>query len=151
LLKRGLTFSDIGQILLSHEILFSSINSKDYLRSSLRLTTRTAQLFQVKAIRESLKMSRNHNDSQASLRSAMSLSKLVDSCASLGLKIDAAANFDLANVLWDLGEMTTSIRILQEISQLKDLHKQSLPVSRAEVLASLVSNNCIPPARNLLQ
>lgn len=70
----------------------------------------------------------------------MSLAKLVGPCTSLGLKIDAAANFDLANVLWDLGEMATSTRLLQEISQLNDLNRQSLPVSRAEVLATLVSN-----------
>lgn len=69
----------------------------------------------------------------------MSLAKLIDPCGTFGLKIEAAAKFDLANVLWDLGEMTTSVRMLQEISHLSDLNKQTLPVSRAEVLASLVS------------
>jgi hypothetical protein len=137
--KNLLSFNNVSQILLSHETLFSSIN-QDYLRSSLKLTSRAAQLFEVKAIRESLRLSRNYNDSQTSLRSAMSLAKLVGPCMPLGLKIDAAANFDLANVLWDLGEMATSTRLLQEISQLNDLNRQSLPVSRAEVLATLVSN-----------
>lgn len=44
----------------------------------------------------------------------------------------------MANVLWDQGEMTTSIRMLQQLNEQGDLQKQTLVVSRAEVLASLV-------------
>lgn len=44
----------------------------------------------------------------------------------------------MANVLWDQGEMTTSIRMLQQLNEQGDLQKQALVVSRAEVLASLV-------------
>jgi len=76
---------------------------------------------------------------QASLKSAILLSKLIQPCAQLGLTIDAAATFDLANVLWDQGEMTTSIRMLQQLNGQIELHGQSIPVNRAEVLASLVS------------
>jgi serine-protein kinase ATM len=78
-------------------------------------------------------------NSQGSLRSAISLLALVESSAALGISIDAAARFDLANVLWDQGEMTTSIRILRQLSDQNNLHKQSITMSRAEVLASLVS------------
>jgi hypothetical protein len=35
--------------------------------------------------------------------------------------------------------MATSIRMLQQLNEQGDLHKQTLAVSRAEVLASLVS------------
>jgi ataxia telangiectasia mutated family protein len=104
----------------------------------VKLNSREAQLLEVKVIRESLRVSRDHEALQASLKSAISLSKLVLPCAKLGVNIDAAAKFDLANVLWDQGEMTTSIRMLQQLNNQSDLHKQSMPVSRAEVLASLV-------------
>ena len=69
----------------------------------------------------------------------MSLSKLAEPCAALGMNIDAAAKFDLANVLWDQGEMTASIRMLQQLKGQSDLHKQSIPLSRAELLVTLVS------------
>jgi ataxia telangiectasia mutated family protein len=110
-----------------------------HLKSMLKLSSRDAQLLEVEAIRESLRVSRDHDVLQASLKSAISLSKLIQPCAQLGITIDAAAMFGLANVLWDQGEMTTSIRMLQQLKDQNDLHTQSIPVNRAEVLASLVS------------
>lgn len=105
----------------------------------LNLSSRDAQLFEVEAIRETLRVNRDHKVHQGSLKSAMLLSKLVQPCASLGISIDAAATFDLANVLWDQGEMTTSIRMLQQLINQTELRKQSIPVNPAQVLASLVS------------
>ncbi|KAL2011470.1 hypothetical protein VTN00DRAFT_4188 [Thermoascus crustaceus] len=131
------SFHDVAQILYCHEALFSSINRKDHLKSAIKLNSRNAQLLEVKVIRESLKISRDHEVPQASLKSAISFSKLAQPCASLGINIGGAAKFDLANVLWDQGEMTTSIRMLQQLNEQNDLHKQAIPVSRAEVLASL--------------
>lgn len=113
------------------------------MKSSAKLTSRDAQLLEVKTIRESFKISRDHDGSQESLKSAISLSKLVQPCAALGINIDGAAKFDLANVLWDQGEMTTSIRMLQQLNEKNDLHKQTLVVSRADVLASLVSQELV--------
>jgi ataxia telangiectasia mutated family protein len=69
----------------------------------------------------------------------MLLSKLVQPCSELGLRIENAAKYDMASVLWDQGEMTTSIRMLQNLNEQSDLQTQSLVVSQAEVLASLVS------------
>lgn len=69
----------------------------------------------------------------------MSLSKLAEPCAELGMNIDGAAKFDLANVLWDQGEMTASIRMLQQLKGQNDLHKQAISLSRAELLVTLVS------------
>lgn len=72
------------------------------------------------------------------------LSKLVEPCAQLGLNIDAAVQYDLAKVLWDQGEMVTSIRMLQELNGHGDLQKQALPISRAEILANLVWTSFCP-------
>lgn len=105
----------------------------------LNLSSRDSQLLEVKSVRETLRISREHNVHQSSLKAATLFSKLVEPCSLAGVDIDAAANLDLANVLWDQGEMTTSIRMLQQLSHQKDLHKQSIPVNKAEVLASLVN------------
>uniref|UniRef100_A0A093Y128 Serine/threonine-protein kinase Tel1 n=2 Tax=Talaromyces marneffei PM1 TaxID=1077442 RepID=A0A093Y128_TALMA len=130
-------FEDIAQILFSRGSFFSSINKKPYLKSALKLTSRASQLLEVKALRESFKISRELEGSQEALTSAISLSKLVQPCTALGLSIENAAKYDMANVLWDQGEMTTSIRMLQQLNERGDLQKQALVVSRAEVLASL--------------
>lgn len=68
----------------------------------------------------------------------MTLSKLAEPCAALGFSIDGVTNFDLANVLWDQGEMTASIRMLQQLKGQGGLHKQAIPLSRPELLVTLV-------------
>lgn len=107
-----------------------------------------SQLLEVKTLRESFKISRNLEGSQEALKSAILLSKLVEPCSNLGLNIEGAAKYDMANVLWDEGEMTTSIRMLQQLNEQGDLQKQALVISRAEVLASLV---CISSSHHLVK
>ncbi|KAL4930851.1 DNA-binding protein kinase TEL1 [Aspergillus undulatus] len=128
---------EVGEILNSHETLFSSIKQKDYIRSAFNLGDQNAQLLEVKVVRQSLHISRNHGIAQASLKSAVYLSKLSDQCASLGLNVEGVAKFDLANVLWDQGEMAPSIQILQQLKDRDDLHRQAIPISRAELLVTL--------------
>lgn len=128
----------MGEILNCHEALFSSIKRKDYLKSAIGLNNRQAQLLEVNVIRQSLNTTRDHGIAQASLKSAVCLTKLADHCDSLGVDVQGAAKFDLANVLWDQGEMTASIRMLQQLNDQNNLHKQAVPISRAELLVTLV-------------
>ncbi|THC96798.1 hypothetical protein EYZ11_003723 [Aspergillus tanneri] len=128
---------EVGEILSCHEALFSSIKCKDYLKCAMNLSDHDAQLLEVKVIRQSLETTRNHGIPQASLKSAVCLSKLAEHCTSLGINIEGATKFDLANVLWDQGEMTASIRMLQQLYDRNDLHKQAVPISRAELLVTL--------------
>lgn len=123
----------------SQEALFSSIKQRDYLKSAMNLSDRDAQLLEVKAIRQSLAITRDHGIAQASLKSAVCLSKLSEQCSESGINVDGAAKFDLANVLWDQGEMTPSIQMLRQLREQNDLHTQAVPISRAELLVTLVS------------
>lgn len=109
------------------------------MKSAIGISDCDAQLLEAKVIRQSLDITRSHEIPQASLKSAICLSKLADTCSSLGIDIEGAAKFDLANVLWDQGEMTTSIGMLQQLNDQNDLHKQAIPISRAELLVTLVS------------
>lgn len=102
------------------------------------LTEREAYSLEVKAIRETLRTSRRLEASQAALNSAIYLSRLVIPSANVGLDIEAVSSFDLAKVLWDQEEKTTSVRILQDLCERNDLHKQVMPISRAQLLADLV-------------
>ncbi|KAG2416391.1 hypothetical protein HFD88_007606 [Aspergillus terreus] len=128
---------EVGEILNSQEALFSSIKQRDYLKSAMNLSDRDAQLLEVKAIRQSLAITRDHGIAQASLKSAVCLSKLSEQCSESGINVDGAAKFDLANVLWDQGEMTPSIQMLRQLREQDDLHTQAVPISRAELLVTL--------------
>ncbi|KAF7593335.1 Serine/threonine-protein kinase tel1 [Aspergillus hancockii] len=127
----------IGEILDSHEALFSSIKRSDYLKASINISNHDAQVLEVKAIRQSLQITRTHGIQQASLKSAVCLSKLAHRCSLLGINIERAAKFDLAKVLWDQGEMAASIQMLHQLKDQNDLHKQVVPISRAELLVTL--------------
>ncbi|KAJ5408803.1 hypothetical protein N7509_002686 [Penicillium cosmopolitanum] len=131
------SYHEVGEILSWHEGLCSSIRKNDALQSKLNLNPGDSRLLEAKVFRQSLEITRSHGISQASLKSAISLSKLSEPCAELGIDIDGAAQFDLANVLWDQGEMTASIRMLQQLKGYSDLHKQAIPLSRAELLVTL--------------
>ncbi|PKY03552.1 serine/threonine-protein kinase tel1 [Aspergillus campestris IBT 28561] len=129
--------NEVGEILNCQEALFSSIKQKAYLKSSIDIGDRDAQLLEVKVIRQSLAVTRSHGIPQASLKSAVCLSKLSQQCMLQDINVEGAVKFDLANVLWDQGEMTASIQMLQQLKNQNDLHKQAIPISRAELLVTL--------------
>ncbi|KAJ5121375.1 uncharacterized protein N7515_009336 [Penicillium bovifimosum] len=131
------SYHEVGEILSWHEALSSSIRKSDILKSKATLSLENSRLLEARVIRQSLEITRTHGISQASLKSAMSLLKLAGPCADLGLNIDAAAKFDLANVLWDQGEMAASICMLQQLKGQNDLLTQAIPLSRAELLVTL--------------
>ena len=130
--------NEVAEILNCQEALFSSIKRKAYLKSAIDISDGDAQLLEVKVIRQSLAVTRNHGIPQASLKSAVCLSKLSQQCTLQGINIEGAVKFDLANVLWDQGEMTASIQMLQQLKNQNNLHKQAIPISRAELLVTLV-------------
>lgn len=138
------SYHEVGEILSWHEALFSSIRKHDFLRSQSELSLGESHLLEAKVFRQSLQITRHHGVSQASLKSAIGLSKLAEKCAELGMNIEGATKFDLANVLWDQGEMTASIRMLQHLKGQGDLHKQAIPLSRAELLVTLVRRTKAP-------
>ncbi|KAJ6102700.1 hypothetical protein N7486_005127 [Penicillium sp. IBT 16267x] len=131
------SYHEVGEILGWHEALFSSIRKSDLLKSRTKMKIAESRLLEANVFRQSLEITRKHAVSQASLKSAISLSRLAEPCAQLGLNIDGATKFDLANVLWDQGEMTASIRMLQHLKGQGDLQKQAIPLSRSELLVTL--------------
>jgi ataxia telangiectasia mutated family protein len=76
---------------------------------------------------------------QQSLTAATYLSQLVPVCAEIGVKVDAAAHFEVATTLWRNGEISTSVQMLQELCSRTDLLEQSVRVGRPGMLAQLVS------------
>jgi len=104
----------------------------------VKATAAQVQLQEIRALQLSLKLSRKHSALQTSLNTATYLSDLVDRCTELGIRIDALAQYEVAKVLWDQGEMGTSIKMLQLLERRDDLHKQTWLLSRPDLLVTLV-------------
>jgi ataxia telangiectasia mutated family protein len=135
------SFADVSRILSSREILFGTLGRQPFLRTVVKVTAAEAQLQEIRVLRLSLRLSRKHSALQTSLNTVTYLSDLVNRCTELGIQIDALVQYEVAKVLWDQGEMGTSIKMLQLLERREDLHKQALPLSRPELLATLVCNS----------
>ena len=86
-------------------------------------------------------MSRDHDALQNALTTATYLNQIVKPCKDAGVEIDAAVRFESANVLWGQGEMTASIRMLQDLEKAPNTEPDLMRPGRAELLAKLVRIN----------
>ena len=131
------SFERSRPIILGREALFSAIRHNDYLQSILKISASDSQLFEVKSVRDSLRVASHHEASQSALNRAIYLSDLASLPANSGLKIEGIAQYDLAKILWDQGQTTTSIQILEQLKDRDDLRQGAFAVSRSEILADL--------------
>jgi ataxia telangiectasia mutated family protein len=92
---------------------------------------------QVKSLLESAGIYRYHQAAQESINVSTTLTDLIPLCEDQGLHVDASVSIEAANSLWDHGEMSTSIRMLQNIDKDSRLKKQSIPVSRSDLLSKI--------------
>ena len=86
----------------------------------------------------SLKVARGYQEGQFCLNRAIHLKRLSEAAAPSGLRFDAVANHVLAQTLWDHGEVSIPIQMLQTLSSRSDLDEQDIPVSLVEVFADMV-------------
>ncbi|KAI1504164.1 phosphatidylinositol 3 [Biscogniauxia marginata] len=128
-------YEDVSQILSCRETTLSMLSQTSQLRGIAKVKPPEARLVQVKSMLLSSSVYRYHQATQESLNIATSLTDLVQPCADLGLHLDSAARIEAANSLWDHGEMMSSIRMLQSIDEDTDLKKQTIPLSRPDLLA----------------
>jgi ataxia telangiectasia mutated family protein len=80
---------------------------------------------------------RYHQATQESLNISTSLNNLIKPCEDLGVHVDVAITIEVANSLWDHGEMSSSIKMLQGIDNVTALKKQAIPVSRSDLLSKI--------------
>lgn len=128
---------------MGREALFSAIKRNDYLQSMLKISLFDSQLFEVKVVRDSLKVIDNHDASQSSLNKAMYLARLAKLPSHAALKIESIAQYDLAKIWWAQGETTASVQMLRQLRDRNDLSQGAIAVSRSEILAELVRD--LPP------
>jgi ataxia telangiectasia mutated family protein len=139
------SFDLVSPILVGREAAMTAIKSSTSLRTHFRMNLSEAQLLEIDAVRNSVKVARSYNAAQFCLNRVMYLSKLMEMPTFSSHKVEAAILHDTAHVLWDQGETSASIQMLRQLQDRNDLGQQTVSVSRAEILADL--GNQIAEAR----
>lgn len=132
------SFKHVSSIISCRETLFSSLSKSRTLQNFLKTSQRDARALESRTLLASSRMSRRHGALQNALGTAMYLTQLIKPCEDVGVNITAAVQLESANVLWAQGEMTASIRMLQELRQNFDSKSQLIHVGKSELLAKLV-------------
>ena len=132
------SFDRVEGIVSCRETLFSTLSKNENLRLMTKISLRDAREMEARALLSSTQMSRGHGALQTALTGATYLNQMIQPCSNLGLEISAAVHFESAGVLWDQGEMATSIKMLQDLTSSIEVEKQAIPVGKPELLAKLV-------------
>lgn len=127
-------YADVSQILSCRETGLSMLSQQHRLRTS-SVSPAQARSVQIRGMLLSSDIYRFHRATQESLNLSTSLTDLIQSSEAMGLSVDAAIGIEAANSLWDHGEMISSIRMLQSIDRDSPLKKQTVPVSRSNLLS----------------
>ncbi|KAI1758753.1 hypothetical protein GGR53DRAFT_210108 [Hypoxylon sp. FL1150] len=128
-------YEDMSHILSCRETTLSLLSQTSQRRGMTKINPPEATLAQIKSMILSSSLYRYHRATQESLNIATSLTDLVPASAELGLHLDSIAKIEAAGSLWDHGEMTSSIRMLQSVDDDPHLKKQTIPISRPDLLA----------------
>lgn len=136
---RNRSHEHVKTIISCRETLFSSLSKRSKLQDLLKTSQRDARSLESHVLLASSHMSRTHGAIQNALSTVTYLTELVKPCREVGVDISAVVRLASANVLWDQGEMTASIRMLQDLQGLLDLHAQLVEVSKPELFAKIVS------------
>lgn len=107
----------------------------------MHVSLKDVRRIEVEALLSSCQISRKLDSPQGSLATATYLSDLSDLCAKVGLDIQAAAQNEVADALWDQGEHSTSIRMLRRLTEISPSHLKNTSghAHRSNLLAKLVS------------
>ncbi|KAK5164179.1 hypothetical protein LTR04_001989 [Oleoguttula sp. CCFEE 6159] len=130
-------YEDVRQILSSRETLFSSLSSNKQLQTLIHTGAKEARTIEIEALLASSSLSRQHRALQESLTTITYISDLGQVCNEVEMDVRAATQLEMASVMWDQGEMTTSIQMLQGLMYETGLEEQTIPVARSGLLVQL--------------
>ncbi|KAH7143969.1 hypothetical protein EDB81DRAFT_797010 [Dactylonectria macrodidyma] len=135
-MRSGL-YDSVSQILSCRGTAMSMVSQRIALQANIKLSTAVARQMEVESMITASGIYRYHQATQESLNISTALTNLIAPCADLDLHVDAAIQIEAANSLWDYGEMSTSIRMLQGIEKDASLRRQTIPVSRSDLLSKI--------------
>ena len=132
------SFDRVGSIISCRESIFGLLSKNVLLQGIIRTSQHDAKLLESQVLLASSRISRKQAALQNALTAVTYLTKLEQSCQASGVDISSAVQFESAQVLWEQGEMSTSIRMLQELQSTINPQAQSIHVGKPELLVRLV-------------
>lgn len=132
-------YEDVSQIISCRETMLSCLSQQSNLREIIDVSPSDTRLVEARVALLSSSVNRDHGALQESLTTATYVNSLIEPCKALGLEIEAAAGLEVASAMWDQGEIPSSIGVLQELQRMPNLKSQTIPVSKAIILAKLAS------------
>ena len=100
----------------------------------------SARLCEVQVNLESARTLRSFASYQQALNNVAYLSNILPLCEEVGLEVGTAVKQELSNVLWAKGELLPSIHVLRSLVDGESQDRQTIPVGKAGLLATLVSS-----------
>jgi serine-protein kinase ATM len=107
------------------------------LQQVVNVSPKAARTIETRSLLAASSLFRRHEALQTCLGNATVLDSLVDQCKALGVLVDVPVQYEVSNVMWDQGEMVSSIQVLQDVLANSDLNAQTIPVVRPVLLARL--------------
>ncbi|EXJ56061.1 hypothetical protein A1O7_08992 [Cladophialophora yegresii CBS 114405] len=130
-------FDALSPVLAGREAAFAAVRRNQRLQSSFLVNIHQALLLEFRVTRQSLEVASSYDEPQFCLNRAMYLSELNHLAQRVDLQVDVATNYDLARTLWEQEEASASIGILEDLGSRKDIAKQAIAVTRADILTDL--------------
>ncbi|KAL7925925.1 hypothetical protein ACQKWADRAFT_283434 [Trichoderma austrokoningii] len=135
-MKSGL-YGDVSQILSCRGTTMSLFSQRALPLGYAGFPTAAIRQTEIKSMLLASSIYRYHQATQESLNISTALSDLIKPCEALGVHVDVAVTIEVANSLWDHGEMSSSIKMLQGADNIAALGKQAIPVSRSDLLSKI--------------
>ncbi|KAM0254845.1 hypothetical protein ACHAQJ_006386 [Trichoderma viride] len=135
-MKSGL-YDDVSQILSCRGTTMSMFSQHASILGNATLSVAGIRQMEIKSMLLASGIYRYHQATQESLNISTALNDLIKPCEDLGVHVDVAITIEVANSLWDHGEMSSSIKMLQGIDNVTSLKRQAIPVSRSDLLSKI--------------
>lgn len=131
------SFDDVSQILSCRSTTLGSLGKRPKLQEIMSLQSIDIRLVEVQTALLSSTINRAHSALQESLSLATSMMDLIGPCHDVGVNPEVAIHVEAANALWDQGEMSSSIGMLQALDDVQSLKKQTIAVGRSDLLTKI--------------
>nr|POE85106.1 serine/threonine-protein kinase tel1 [Quercus suber] len=131
------SFEACQPILSNRQTLFSVIAQNKELSTAMNVGIKDCRAIEARSWITISMSARQHGVLQEALSASTQLSLLATQAKDVGLHVEAAAKFETASVLWDMGETTASVKMLQDIIKDDSIDQEDIAVGRPGLLAQI--------------
>lgn len=129
----------MSRILTSRQNILGLVSNSESLQRLLSVDAKAIRHLEVQANLDASVTYRAVGSYQESMANVAYLSYLIEPSKKLDLWIEDAVKNETANTLWDREEFIPAINILKELAAADSIQSQSIPVGKADLLATMVN------------